>query len=93
MVHRSISSAAVSTPASESSVPPTVQGGSHKRKRQESSIDEIDEALLSRLEKVQQQQDGEASFGEHIAACLREMNPRQRAIARIEIDKLLMNIQ
>ena len=66
---------------------------SHKRKRRESSIDEVDRALLSRLENVQEHQDGEAAFGEHVAACLRQLNPRQRAVARIEIDKVILHLQ
>ena len=53
-------------------------------------MDELDQALISRLDKLQ---DGEAAFGDHIASCLRQLNPRQRAIARVEIDKLLLNIQ
>ena len=53
-------------------------------------MDELDQALISRLDKLQ---DGEAAFGDHVAACLRQFNPRQRAIARVEIDRLLLNIQ
>ena len=63
--------------------------GGKKRKRQE-SMDELDQALISRLDKLQ---DGEAAFGDHVASCLQQLNPRQRAITRVEIDKLLFNIQ
>ena len=55
--------------------------------------DEVEKALLLRLQTLQQQQDGEAAFGEHVAACLRQMNPRERAIARLEIDKILFKVQ
>ena len=48
---------------------------------------------LSRLDSLQQHQDGDTAFGEHVAACLRQMHPSQRAIARIEIDKVLLQIQ
>ena len=77
------------TPAQQSSVPPATR----KRKRRESGIDEVDEALLSTLDKLHQHQDGEKAFGEHIASCLRQLNPHQRAIARVEIDKVLLNLQ
>lgn len=83
----------VSTPARQLSVPPSQEPTSHKRKRTQSSCDEVDVALLTRLQKLQEQQDGEAAFGEHVAACLRQLSPRLRAIARIEIDKVLMHLQ
>ena len=66
---------------------------SRKKKRDDSCIDEMDAALIKRLEGLQQQQAGEAAFGEHVAFGLRQMNPRQRALARIEIDEALLNIQ
>ena len=40
-----------------------------KRKQQENTIDDIDQTVLSRLDKLQHQ-DGEGAFGEHVAACL-----------------------
>ena len=94
---------AASTPVLQPSVqgtantpvrPPTstAQGMSRKCKRQERNIDEVDEAILSRIDRLQQE-DGEEAFGKHVAACLRQMNPRQRAITRIEIEKLLLNMQ
>ena len=63
----------------------------HKRKQSESS--DVDKALLLRLQTLQQQQNGEAAFGEHVAACLRQLNPCERAIARLEIDKILFKVQ
>lgn len=80
----------MSTPARQLSVPSVPETVSWKRKRQENSIDEIDRALLSKLESLGEKQDGEAAFGDHVAACLWQLNPRQQTIARIEIDKLLM---
>ena len=59
-----------------------------KHKRQE--IDELDQVLISKLDKLQ---DREGTFGDHVASCLRQLNPCQRAIARVEIDKLLLNMQ
>ena len=40
-----------------------------------------------------QQQDGDAIFGDHVASRLRQFTPRQKAIAYIEIDRLLLKIQ
>ena len=63
-----------------------------KRKRSENG-DEVEKALLLRLQTLQQQQDGQAGFAEHVAASLRQLNPRERAIAKIEIDKILFKVQ
>ena len=90
--HRSTESTSCQQP-SIPLVPDTVTASHKKRKRENSCGDELDTALLKRLEGLQQQQDGEAAFGEHVASCLRQMNPRQRALARIEIDKVILNIQ
>ena len=40
-----------------------------------------------------QQEDGDAIFGDHVASRLRQFTPRQKAIAYIEIDRLLLKIQ
>lgn len=40
-----------------------------------------------------QVQDGDAIFGDHVASRLRQFSPRQKAIAYIEIDRLLLKIQ
>ena len=75
-------------------MPPTAESVSRKkRKREDSSLDEVDHALLSRLEDLHKEQNGETAFGEHVAASLQLMTPRQRASARVEIDKVLLNIQ
>lgn len=42
---------------------------------------------------IQQPQDGEAIFGDHVASRLRQFTARQKAIAYIEIDRLLLKIQ
>lgn len=63
-----------------------------KRKR-DRCFDDFDDVLIKRLEGLQKPPDGEAAFGEHVASCLRQLNPRQRALARIEIDKVLFTAQ
>ena len=90
--HRSATSTAESTPARRLSDKTVRRTADHKRKRSENG-NEVEKALLLRLQTLQQQQDGEAAFGEHVAACLRQMNPRERAIARLEIDKILFKVQ
>ena len=56
-------------------------------------MDEIDEVLLSRRDKLQQQQDDEAAFGKHIAAYLQQLHPWQQVLVRIETDKIPLNLQ
>ena len=91
--HRSTASAVANRPANQLSLPPVQERVSCKRKRSESCADEIDQALLLRLQTLQQQQDGETAFDEHVAATLQQMNPHQQAIARIGIDKVLLRSQ
>ena len=74
--HRNTSN--TNTSAEESSTVSTMNAtptmrATRKRKRKESSVDEADQALLSRLDKLQQEV-GEAAFEEHVAACLRLVN-------------------
>ena len=92
--HRSATSATESTPARLISDTTARRTAGSKRKRSENG-DEVEKALLLRLQMLQQQQDGEAAFGEHVAASLglRQLNPRERAIAKIEIDKILFKVQ
>ena len=64
----------------------------HKRKREE--IDDVERALIERLEQLKKpHQDEAAAFGNHIAARLRTFTPRQYAMACLEIEKVLFNIQ
>ena len=37
--------------------------------------------------------DAEAHFGSHVAATLRRLQPRQRAIAKLQIDQILLNAE
>ena len=90
--YRSATSTASSTPALQLSVQPA-RGGTVGRKRKQSESSDVDKALLLRLQMLQQQQDGEAAFGEHVAASLRQLNSRERAIARHEIDNILFKVQ
>ena len=64
-----------------------------KKEDRESNSDGVDVTLWSRLQKLQEQQGGDSAFGEHVATRLRQLNPRQQAIAQTdEIDKVLMNV-
>lgn len=63
----------------------------HKRRKKQ-AVD-FDEALFSHLTKVTSEKDEADSFGEHVAARLRSFTPRQRALACLEIDKVLFNIE
>ena len=90
--HRSATSATESTPAQLISDTTARRTAGSKTKRSENG-DEVEKALLLRLQTLQQQQDGEAAFGEHVAASLWQLNPRERAIAKIEIDKILFKVQ
>ena len=58
-------------------------------------MDDVDNALLSRLDSLQgmEKQDEEGAFGENVASRLRKFSSRQKAIAYVEINKLLLNIQ
>ena len=85
-------SATESTPAQLISDTTARRTAGSKRKRSENG-DEVEKALLLRQQTLQQQQDGEAAFVEHVAASLRQLNPRERAIAKIEIDKILFKVQ
>ena len=88
--HRSATGATESTPAQLISDTTARRTAGSKRKRSENG-DEVEKALLLRLQTLQQ--DGEAAFVEHVAASLRQLNPRERAIAKIEIDKILFKVQ
>ena len=85
----------LSTPVNLSSPPPpTPQSRSKSRKRKKQQADEVDDALLARLEGIQKEkQDEEGSFCESIASQLRTFTNRQKAVAYVEINKLLLNIE
>ena len=70
----------------------TARSNTRKRKQQ---LDAVDSALLSQIEKCSGNEDGDeaSSFGQHVAFCLRRLSDRQRALACIEIDKALFNIE
>ena len=70
--------------------PTQPQHKSRKRKRQE-CVDDVDTALLSWLDSLQEEnQDKEGAFGEKLVLCLHKFSSRQKAIAYIEINKLLL---
>ena len=74
-----------------------------KRKKSNTKLDVLDEALLKSLEGIQERRtaraeenkvmDAEGHFGEHVAATLRRFTPQQRAIAKLEIDRVLVNVE
>lgn len=74
-----------------------------KRKKSSNKLDEVDEALLKSLAGIQERRiarveepkvmDAEGHFGEHVAATLRRFTPQQRAFAKLEIDRVLVNVE
>ena len=77
------------------SPPPAFQERSRKKKKLACENIEVDKALLSSLNNLQrdQSEDEAGSFGEHVVSSLRRFTNRQRAIACIEINKLLFKIE
>ena len=70
-------------------VSPKKKGRPHKRKREE--LDDVEKALIERLEQLKRPHEDEAAaFGNHVAARLRTFSPRQYAM---EIEKILFDIQ
>ena len=55
--------------------------------------------LLRSLQDLQERRksepeiDAEGHYGRHVAATLRKLNPRQQAIAKLQIDQVLFNIE
>ena len=72
------------------------------KKRKVSKGDEIDDMLMRSLKDIQERQnkrsgtdtsDGETHFGNHVAATLRRLTPKQQAIAKLQIDQILLNVE
>ena len=84
-------SSALPRESSHSSRPsPTLRSTSPQRKRKKKNAVDVDELLV---EKLTSHQDEASSFGEHVAARLRGFTARQRAMACLEIDRVLLNIE
>ena len=64
-----------------------------KRRKKQVSSSDFDEALFSQISKLASERDEAGSFGEHVGARLRSFTPRQRALACLEIDKVLFNVE
>ena len=82
-------------PPSQSSVPPRLSptptsSSSQRKRRKKCAADNLDKLLV---DKLMSERDEASSFGEHVAACLQSFTPRQRAIACLEIDKVLLSIE
>ena len=60
----------------------------------EKELDDVEKALIERLEQLKKPHEDEAAaFGNHIAARLRTFSPRQYAMACVDIEKILFDIQ
>lgn len=65
-----------------------------KRKKQSATADDsLDTALLSQINKLTDPEDEAAAFGSHVASRLRGFSKHQMAIACVEIEKVLLNIE
>ena len=94
-MYRSSSSTSAGHIEIDRSSPLGFQERSRKKKKLACESIEVDKALLSSLHNLQrdQSEDEAGSFGEHVASRLRHFTNRQRAIACIEINKLLLKIE
>ena len=67
---------------------------SRKRtKKRSREFDEVEAAILSKLTADDHVCDAEEYFGLHVASVLRTLQPRQHALTKIEIDRLLFAAQ
>ena len=70
-----------------------------KRKKENLKVDEVDEALLKGLYQMEESRaqrkkdDEEEFFGKHVAAVLRRLPNRERAMARLRIQQVLMDVE
>ena len=56
-------------------------------------MEEVDEAILKILASSQDRQmDDEEFFGRHIGAVLCCLSPKQKALAKLQIEQVLVNI-
>ena len=70
-------------------------------KRKKGKGDEVDDVILGTLKslqerrrgKDQQQCDEEGHFGQQIAATLRRFTPRQKALAKLQIEQVLFSVE
>ena len=83
-------------------ITPSASNPDHQpaKKRKVSKGDEVDEAILRSLKDIQernaqqwQQAETEELFGKQVAAVLRRLTPRQKAIAKLHIQQILTDIE
>lgn len=64
------------------------------KKRKKTKGEEVDDAILKTLTNIEgTQMDEEELFGRHVGAALRRFTPRQRAIAKLQIEQILVNTE
>ena len=57
-------------------------------------MDEVDEAILKILASSQDiQMDDEEFYGRHIGAAIHCLSPKQKALAKLQIEQVLVNIE
>ena len=64
-----------------------------KRRKKKDTVDNLDRLLVSQIDHLTAERDEASSFGEHVASRLKGFTPRERALACLEIDKVLLNIE
>lgn len=84
-------------------ITPSTSSNPHQpaKKRKISKGDELDEAILKSLKDIQernaqqreQQETEEELFGKQVAAVLRRLTARQKAIAKLHIQQILTEIE
>ena len=64
------------------------------KKKFRSSMDDVEKQLISTIKNLDDTKpDEEGAFGDSVAARLRCLSPRQKAVAYIEIDKVLLRLK
>ena len=70
------------------------------KKRKVNKLDDPNTFILKNVPDIQERRsskaevaDSEAHFGSHVAATLRRLEPRQRAMAKLQIDQVLLNAE
>lgn len=67
---------------------------SNEPKKNQRDCYALEMAILSELRKLSNKdEDAASAFGRHVSSRLRRLTPRQNAIACLEINKLLLNIE
>ena len=92
----------VPTSAGSSSSPVASTSSSQQppaKRRKVNKADDVDTFLMKTMKDIQEWRnnaevaDSEAHFGNHVAAMLRSLQPRQRAVATLQIDQIILNAE